>query len=285
MYKSTVTMMVTALLLGPVLPGLTAIAAAQSISHLVEASLLANVAVIKPGEPFTVGVLLKIKPGWHVYWTNPGDAGLPTRVQWTLPPGYTASELRFPVPRHIDQPGGLVIYGYTDQVLLTSTITPPSELTGTDSTAIPITARVNWLCCSEACVPGKTTLNLQLIAGEKSTPDNTQVFEQWQNRLPSLAPGSAAPLVLSDSPPHTQIMSTRKITDPKAIIPGAVDGLILTVGQPQATELGTTIPLSAQVLKGQTVTAKSVPILLTWADPDGTARLGEQINVPIVSGH
>jgi hypothetical protein len=128
-------------------------------------------------------------------------------------------------------------------------------------------------------------LNLELTTGDKSVADNTALFEQWQNRLPVRAAAPAAPLALTDTPPHTQILTTRKITDPKAIIPGAVDGLILTVGAPQATDTGTTIPISAQVLKGQTVTANSVPILLTWADPDGSARLGEEITVPIASGH
>jgi DsbC/DsbD-like thiol-disulfide interchange protein len=136
MQKLTVTMIVTSLLV----LGLSTLAQAQAASNLVQASLLANVSTIKPGEPFTVGVLLKIKPGWHVYWINPGDAGLPTRVQWILPPGYTASDLRFPVPRHLDQPGGIVCFGYTNEVLLTATITPPSQSNSADSTAIPITA-------------------------------------------------------------------------------------------------------------------------------------------------
>jgi len=262
--------------------GFIAPAQAQSTANLVQASLLANVSVVKPGEPFTAGVLLKMKPGWHTYWSNPGDAGLPTRVQWILPPGFTASDLRFPVPTRIDEPGGIVVYGYPGQVLLTSTIVPPSQI---DSAAVPITAKVNWLCCSENCVPGKATLNLQLGVAEKSVPDNTQLFETWQTRLPTPAPAPAAPLVLSDASPETKIRTTRKITDPKSIVPGAADGLILTVGTPRLTNLGTTIPISARVLKGQTVSAKSIPILLTWADPDGKDRLGEEITVPVASGH
>ena len=255
-------------------------------SDLVHASLVASVSTLKPGEPFTVGVLLKIKSGRHVYWSNPGDAGLPTRVQWTLPPGYSASPLRFPVPLRIEEPGNIVVYGYTDQVLLTSTITPSSLLASTDSTAIPIAAKVTWLCCDEnGCIPGKATVNLQLIPGQTSVPDHMQFFEQWQNRLPTIAAATPAPLVLSDPSPQTKIITPRQITDVKSIIPGAADGLILTIGTPQATPTGTTIPLTVRVLKGQTVTATSFPILLTWPDPNGMNRLGEQINVPIQSAH
>ncbi len=257
-------------------------ARAQDNADLVQASLLANVSAIKPGEPFTAGVLLKMKPGWHTYWSNPGDAGLPTRVQWILPAGFTASDLRFPVPTRIDDPGGIVVYGYPGEVLLTSTITPPSQV---DSAGVPISAKVNWLCCSENCIPGKATLNLQLGVAEKSVPDNTKLFEGWEARLPVLAPAPAAPLVLSDPSPETKIRTPRKITDTNSIIPGAADGLIITIGTPQSTNLGTTIPITARVLKGQTVSAKSIPILLTWADPDGTDRLGEEITVPIIVGH
>src|SRR5438067_6037154 len=80
--------------------------------ELVTATLLADVDSVKAGKPFTLGVLLKIKPGWHVYWKNPGDSGLPTRVTWKLPEGFTADELRFPIPTRFDQPGDIIGYGY-----------------------------------------------------------------------------------------------------------------------------------------------------------------------------
>ena len=44
-----------------------------------------------------VGVLLEVEPGWHVYWMNPGDSGAPTTVSLTLPPGFTAGPVRFPL--------------------------------------------------------------------------------------------------------------------------------------------------------------------------------------------
>ncbi len=273
-----VTMVVTALLL--IANGSTR---AQSTENLVQASLLANVSTIKTGEPFVAGVLLKIKPGWHIYWQNPGDSGLPTRVRWTLPEGFTASDLRFPVPRHIDQPGGLVIYGYTDEVMLMATITPSQS--ATPATSASISAKVDWLCCSEDCVPGKATVNLQLMQGDAAVPDNTPLFEQWQHRLPTITSASPSPLVLSNPAPQTLIRSDQQGTDPKSIIPGAVDGLIVTTGAPLPSASGSNIPVFAKVLKGESVTATSVPILITWPDPAGTGRLGEQINVPIVSGH
>src|SRR5438874_13838035 len=94
---------------------LVSAAVAAPPKDLVQATLLADVDSVKPGKPFTLGVLLKIKPGWHVYWTNPGDSGAPTRVKWNLPEGWKAAELQYPIPRRIELPGGVVNYGYEDQ--------------------------------------------------------------------------------------------------------------------------------------------------------------------------
>src|ERR1039458_3932577 len=41
----------------------------------------------QPGDEVLAGVELKMAPGWHTYWRNGGDSGLPTTVKWTLPPG------------------------------------------------------------------------------------------------------------------------------------------------------------------------------------------------------
>src|ERR1700683_3237285 len=66
-------------------------------SH-VQASFVADVTGVAAGKPFAVGVLLKIDPGWHIYWKNPGDAGLPTLVKWDLPSGYSVGDLSYPTP-------------------------------------------------------------------------------------------------------------------------------------------------------------------------------------------
>src|SRR5438477_12860531 len=87
---------------------------------LVKAELLADVASVKAGEPFTLGVLLTIKPGWHVYWKNPGDSGIATKVVWTMPNGYSIGAVNFPLPTRIEVEGKIVNIGYEDQVMLTA---------------------------------------------------------------------------------------------------------------------------------------------------------------------
>jgi DsbC/DsbD-like thiol-disulfide interchange protein len=46
--------------------------------ELVKAELLADTNAIVTGKTFTIGLLLRMAPGWHTYWAFSGDAGLPT---------------------------------------------------------------------------------------------------------------------------------------------------------------------------------------------------------------
>ena len=67
-------------------------------------------------QPTTVALRLKMKPGWHVYWQNPGDSGLPTTIDWKLPSGFAAGPIQWPAP-HALPAGPLINYGYEGEVL------------------------------------------------------------------------------------------------------------------------------------------------------------------------
>jgi DsbC/DsbD-like thiol-disulfide interchange protein len=163
-----------------------AIAAGQpKQQNLVQAALLSDARVVKPGEPFQVGLHLKISPKWHVYWINSGDAGLPTTFKLTLPAGYTASAVRYPIPTRFVEAGGIVVYGYTDEVMLLATVTPPDKL---ESSSVRIGADSNWLVCEKTCIPGQAKLELELAVGAASTPsDHKELFAKWVSHLPAEA--------------------------------------------------------------------------------------------------
>jgi thiol:disulfide interchange protein DsbD len=97
---------------------------------LVKASLLADTTAIVPGQPFQVGLLLEMAPGWHTYWEYSGDSGLPTTIDWSLPPGFATSAIQWPVPEAKVEPGNIQVYAYSGRVLLLTTITPPSDASG-----------------------------------------------------------------------------------------------------------------------------------------------------------
>ena len=96
--------------------------------QLVQADALANVDAVVPGEPFLVGVRLKMQPHWHTYWKYPGDAGIPTDIKWELPEGWRAGGIQWPIPLKLQEPGDIQIYGYHDEVLLIQQITPAKNV-------------------------------------------------------------------------------------------------------------------------------------------------------------
>lgn len=155
--------------------------------ELVQAHLLANTTAIVPGKPFTVGVLLQMVPGWHTYWRFPGDAGIPTEIKWDLPNEWKVGEIQWPTALKIEEPGEIQIYGYHDEVLLMQEITPPASLS---ESAVKLSAEVNWLVCEKICIPGGTTVSLELPVGTSAAPANEDIFSRFQRALPQPWPTS-----------------------------------------------------------------------------------------------
>jgi thiol:disulfide interchange protein DsbD len=148
---------------------------------LVKASLLADTTAIVPGQPFQVGLLLEMAPGWHTYWEYSGDSGLPTTIDWRLPPGFAAGAIQWPVPEAKVEPGDIQVYAYSGRVLLLTTITPPRDA----SADVTLRAASSWLVCAEICVPGGAELELTLPVEKSAAPANAALFEEFRSRLPS----------------------------------------------------------------------------------------------------
>ena len=148
---------------------------------LVKATLLADTTAIVPGQPFQVGLVLEMVPGWHTYWEYSGDSGLPTTIDWKLPPGFAAGAIQWPVPEAKVEPGDIQVYAYSGRVLLLTTITPPRDASGD----VTLRSAASWLVCAEICVPGGAELELTLPVGKSAAPANAALFEEFRSRLPS----------------------------------------------------------------------------------------------------
>ncbi len=116
--------------------------------------------------------------GWHGYWQNPGDAGLPMRVDWQLPKGFAAGPLRYPVPARLTV-AGLMNYVYEREYAVLVRLKVPAGATGT----IPIRADARWLACTDkVCVPEQGQLSLDLPVGSGNS--NRAEFDSWRKALP-----------------------------------------------------------------------------------------------------
>ena len=224
----------------------TALQAAAQVSAVgdqyVTATLVAKSRNAVPGQPLQLALRQQITSGWHTYWVNPGDAGLVTTVDWTLPPGFKADPIVWPTPVRFAY-GPVIGYGYETEVLLPITIhVPASAQPGTD---IVITANANWLACSDNCVPEEATLRLSLPVGTALEPD-----PRWADAFVSTAINTPAPSPFAVS----------------ATLSG--DSIVVTVATGDATRLRDIefFPSSADVIRNdasQAVVADSRGLTLT----------------------
>src|SRR4030095_3284885 len=154
--------------------------------ELVRPELLADTTAIVPGKPFTMGLLLRMAPGWHTYWKFSGDAGLPTELKCKLPQGWKIGNIQWPIPLKTVDPGDIETYGYENEVLLMQEITPSSKL---EDSSVKISTEASGLVCEKICIPGGATLQLDLPVVSTSQPANTDVFARYRRLLPQKFPG------------------------------------------------------------------------------------------------
>ena len=130
-------------------------------------ALVAESDAMRPGTRTTVALRITMDAGWHTYWTNPGDAGLPLSAQWTLPAGVTVSALRFPTPHVLPQPP-LMSFGYEREVLVLADVSV--DATVPLGAALPLAADVDFLVCADVCLPASAHVTLNTRSAAVATP-------------------------------------------------------------------------------------------------------------------
>ena len=136
----------------------------------VEARLVAEVNAAEPGSTILVGLHKIIRPHWHTYWRNAGDAGEPTQITFNGPDDFAASEFIWPLPSMIDVGGVLTNYGYENEVLLPLELTVPADARPGET--LTLDAYATWLVCEDICIPEDATLTLDLPIAAEAEPDS-----------------------------------------------------------------------------------------------------------------
>lgn len=172
-----------------------AIGARAQDEQSVSAKLVADVSSIEAGKTFRLGVLYKIEPDWHIYWQNPGDAGLPTETDLKLPQGFAAGPIQWPVPER-NTLETIVGYGYAGEVLLFANVTAPANL---PAGPIELGADTSWLACRLECYPGEAKeLKLILEVGPAKSSNDRELFDKYEALVPR--PGSKGLILKYDGP-------------------------------------------------------------------------------------
>jgi thiol:disulfide interchange protein len=155
-------------------------ASAQPGSNHMRVTLVPESRTVVPGASVTLAFEMRPDPGWHGYWKNPGDAGTEPRVEWTLPSGWSAGPLQYPVPDRLTV-SGLMNYVYErDYALLTTLQVPVNAATGS---RVPIRAKFDYLVCTEElCVPEQAIVSAEVTVGQ--TAGRTADFSRYRQALP-----------------------------------------------------------------------------------------------------
>ncbi|WP_240617997.1 thioredoxin family protein [Methylomonas sp. Kb3] len=163
----------------------------EAATDQVSASLIASHTAVHPGDEILIGVHHQIIPHWHTYWKNPGDSGLPTKIQYQLPAGWSVGEIQWPTPSKIVL-GPVVNYGYHDAVTLLSPLRVAEN--AEPGTEWPISAKAKWLVCEEACIPQEVELAIQLpvVAKGVAVGPTHPLIAAAQNSLPGVLPWQAS---------------------------------------------------------------------------------------------
>ncbi len=149
----------------------------QARSNAITPELAVNARAV-PGGRAELAIFMRVRPGWHGYWLNPGDAGLPMSVEWELPDGWTVGPLRYPVPHRL-LVSGIVNYVFESDYAVLTTLAVPTGATGNQR----IAAEMRWLACTETiCVPEQGRVELVVPTGGIATPDTR--FNAWRQALP-----------------------------------------------------------------------------------------------------
>ena len=154
---------------------------------LVHARLVAETASFQRNYAGWLAVELSIEPGWHVYWRNPGDAGLATSIKWKLPAQVSVGPLVWPRPERFSA-RSIVGYGYRGRVALLAAVKVPQ---GFAPRTLTVEAAVSWLACAEVCIPGGQKLELTVSIGDsapKKDAETANVFAEARRQLPKPAP-------------------------------------------------------------------------------------------------
>jgi thiol:disulfide interchange protein DsbD len=153
----------------------------------VSLTLVSEKSMTSPGSKFRVAIRANIAPGWHIYWTNPGETGLPTLIKWKVPKGCSISATQYPVPRRyiqkITDSLSMVSHTFEGEVFFIAEVSVSEALESGSS--LKVSANVDWQACKEICTPPTTTplsLSLPVGANDSDSTSAKVILTAWESR-------------------------------------------------------------------------------------------------------
>lgn len=153
-------------------------ASAFAVTEQTRVRFVSAAAAVDNAESLRLGLQFVLKPGWKVYWRSPGAAGFPPHLDWTGSTNLKGAEMAWPAPQRFSVLG-LDTLGYHDEVVfpLTAHLVKPAA-------PLDLKLKVDYLTCSDVCIPYTAELALTLPTGPATPTRFTHLIDRFENRVP-----------------------------------------------------------------------------------------------------
>lgn len=238
------------------------------------------------GDSLRLGLEFELQPDWKIYWRSAGDAGFPPQLDWDGSDNVGDATMLWPAP-HRFSIFGLETFGYKDHIILPIDVAVPAP-----DQPVTIDLKVDYLVCSDICIPAAATFNLDIPAGTGST-DSTNTtdgkgsaisphahqIEKFVSRVPLR--GSALPVTVSE------IYTTRTATQDSLHI--AVNGLSsagvtlddILVESPLRVGFGA--PVAVEPASGSNGDIQQFELPVSGLE-EGQSLVSEPVTVTVIAG-
>ncbi|MEM9013858.1 MAG: protein-disulfide reductase DsbD domain-containing protein [Pseudomonadota bacterium] len=152
-------------------------------TDLVRTEILPEKTGVAPGGALWFAVQQTIEPDWHVFWINPGAAGLPLELAWSLPEGFETGDILFPVPKKIPV-GPLASFAYEGAPVFLTELRAPADAVIGD--VITTTIKASWQVCADVCIPqdGEFSFDIEIVAELAPILKNEILFSTARTAIP-----------------------------------------------------------------------------------------------------
>jgi thiol:disulfide interchange protein/DsbC/DsbD-like thiol-disulfide interchange protein len=243
----------------------------------IQPRLVAESSMPAAGSKITLAIDMKTAKPWHGYWSNPGEAGFPLRLTWTVPKDVRVGAPAYPVPTTL-KVADLMNYVFEGDHALLVDLTLSDKMA--KGTVIPVKLDAEWLACTdEICVPEKGSYSITLTVGDGKR-DGGAAIDAFRAKLPAPL-GASATSALANGQLRLAIPFPAAASLEKPHFFPAASGLLVDAAEQRFSRSGDMLILSVPAPKDVTGRVEGVLALgngrglLVSADagvvpPDGT---------------
>jgi DsbC/DsbD-like thiol-disulfide interchange protein len=137
------------------------------------------------------GIAFQLQPGWHTYWRNPGDSGVPPRFDFSKSDNVEAVTVLWPAPVKFEDGSGGTSLGYQKQVVL-----PLRIVAKNTDRPVTLRAEINYAVCEKLCIPVEAQAELAFTS--VASTEDSALFAALDSVPKPATIGDPNPLTIRD---------------------------------------------------------------------------------------